>query len=463
MMKKNAALLVVLVACGLLFTVTSDFCVVGASVSGIISSDTTWAKSMSPISLSGQIAVNAGVTLTVEAGAVVDLNGYNIQVNGTLVARGTDANPIYFYNGSITFASISSGSIVENAVFQPTTTLATTSKSPNIYINGSSPQITNVANASVVINGGSPAVSQSKLGYVSIEDGLPTLSRNTIYSINLTGGSPVIDSNQIICGINPNPAYSGNSIGSPIITGNDISVCSGSGLAAVSLDFSGDPIISNNIIVGENSTYGVVIGGSNPSSIGGNAYITHNLISGCQAASVLVFSNNSNAEVEILNNTLVSKGIAINAAAAPTVNFNNIEGGVSLKQLAIYSQPPLTASNVNATFNWWGTTSADAINQSIYDFKNDSHLGNVTFTPFLTSLSSQAPVYTPPATPSPTPTETPFQTPSQTQTPTPTETPQQTVFGSEEIALAVLAVALVVLAVVVVVLMRNRKSNPINA
>jgi hypothetical protein len=231
------------------------------------------------------------------------------------------------------------------------------------------------------------------------------------------------------------------------------------------LDFNGDPIVSNNIIVGENAAYGVRIGGENPSAIGGNAYVTHNLISGCQEASILVFSGNSNAQVEILNNTLVSKGIVINAAAAPTVNFNNIEGSVSLKQLATYSQPPLTALDVNATFNWWGTTDAEAISQLIYDFKNDANLGNVTFTPFLTAPNPQAPVYTPPATLTPTPTEIPPTTPTQTQTPTPTATPQQTElfgFGLGEVALVVLAVALAVLAVVVVALLRNRASKPVN-
>lgn len=54
-------------------------------VNGIISSDTTWTKADSPYSLSGSVAVDKGVTLTVEPEVTVNLNYYYIQVNGTLL------------------------------------------------------------------------------------------------------------------------------------------------------------------------------------------------------------------------------------------------------------------------------------------------------------------------------------------------------------------------------------------
>jgi hypothetical protein len=38
-----------------------------------------------------------------------------------------------------------------------------------------------------------------------------------------------------------------------------------------------------------------------------------------------------------------------------------------------------------------GITDTQAINRTIFDFKNDFHLGNVTFIPFLTVLNSKAP------------------------------------------------------------------------
>ncbi len=44
------------------------------SVNGILHSDTEWTKAGSPYILTGPVAVDSGVTLTVEAGATVELN-----------------------------------------------------------------------------------------------------------------------------------------------------------------------------------------------------------------------------------------------------------------------------------------------------------------------------------------------------------------------------------------------------
>jgi len=67
--------------------------------SSIITSDTTWTKANSPYSLTGPVKVNNGVTLTIAAGATVNLNGYYIRVEGTLVARGTSSDKIYINGG----------------------------------------------------------------------------------------------------------------------------------------------------------------------------------------------------------------------------------------------------------------------------------------------------------------------------------------------------------------------------
>jgi len=61
-----------------LFTVQAD-----TNVTGIITSDTTWTKANSPYSLTGPVAVNSGITLTIEAGVQVYFNTYYLQVNGS--------------------------------------------------------------------------------------------------------------------------------------------------------------------------------------------------------------------------------------------------------------------------------------------------------------------------------------------------------------------------------------------
>ena len=45
----------------------------GTNVSGIISSDTTWTQANSPYNLTGNVQVNNGVSLTIEAGITVTL------------------------------------------------------------------------------------------------------------------------------------------------------------------------------------------------------------------------------------------------------------------------------------------------------------------------------------------------------------------------------------------------------
>ena len=92
-------------------------------VVGIINADTTWTKENSPYTLTGPIFVNNDITLTIEPGVVVNLNGYLLQVNGTLVARGSSIDSIQLNEGRITFLystdwneQDNSGTIIENTI-----------------------------------------------------------------------------------------------------------------------------------------------------------------------------------------------------------------------------------------------------------------------------------------------------------------------------------------------------------
>ena len=73
----------------------------GTNVSGVISSNTTWTLANSPYLLTGNILVNAGVTLTIEAGVVINAESNTSILNkGTLIAIGTSENPIVFTSSS---------------------------------------------------------------------------------------------------------------------------------------------------------------------------------------------------------------------------------------------------------------------------------------------------------------------------------------------------------------------------
>jgi hypothetical protein len=97
-------------------------------------------------------------------------------------------------------------------------------------------------------------------------------------------------------------------------------------------------------------------------------------------------------------------------------------------------------SDVDATYNWWGTTDVAKINQSIYDFKKDFNLGTVAFVPFLTAPNPQAPAMT-------IITTTPTPSPSSSSSPSPSQNPTE----PNVALLAVIAVLLGIIAVLLIV------------
>ena len=128
------AILVVAVFSGVFFFRT----IASAKITGEISSDTTW-TTFSVYSLTGNVTVNKGVQLTIQPAVAVELNGFTLQVDGTLYARGNWIEKIDFNGGQITFTNsssawneqASSGCIMENCV-----------SSALIAIHGSSPKLT---------------------------------------------------------------------------------------------------------------------------------------------------------------------------------------------------------------------------------------------------------------------------------------------------------------------------------
>ena len=106
---------------------------------------------------------------------------------------------------------------------------------------------------------------------------------------------------------------------------------------------------------------------------------------------------------------------------------------------------PLTVLTIGG-----GTTDQQAINQTIYDFKDDFTVGTVNFVPFLTAQNSEA-IPNPNAS---IPTSTPISTQSPSQSPTTTSTsvpksssppsssPSQQLTASQSTELIVVAVAI---------------------
>jgi hypothetical protein len=294
MKTRSSAFVIILLIGGLALAGTLHLGTVSAAtnVSGIISSNATWTKTNSPYSLTGNVLVSNGVTLTIEAGATVKLNSYFIMVNGTLRARGSSADKIQFNGGQIQFTiygtswneATGSGSIIENANLG-TTSLSIDSVSPKIDGNS----------LSEISAGGSAIISNN-----NIADGItlsesPTISHNTIggeVSVSSNTVSPLITYNQISGRI-----YVAYSAQSPVITYNTVT-----GGIEVNKE-ARSPQISYNTISG-----GMTIGGD-------SATVSFNTITGGISASA--------STITFLNNTIAGSAVGIDFVPASIASSTN--------------------------------------------------------------------------------------------------------------------------------------------
>lgn len=381
----------------------------GTNVGGIIASDTTWTQANSPYTLTGPVAVNQGVTLTIEPGASVYGGvSYYIQVNSTLIAVGTSSNPIIL-NAQIQFTSVSNswnqqtgiGSIIENTLY------------PNVTITGCSPKIDSNTLYGLQIQQASPTISDNKIGWeillsqssaiivnnsiyqgIEVSMGAPSILNNTVTSsydesnddaaIVITGGSPVIANNMIKSRIDWGYPLTPFSQNRPII-------------------YPGIVIGANNALIADNVIDDCLTG---ITSLGPSVTIENNFINGSETDGIDVTGGNAIVQ----NNTITYNQVGLNSPSPSSViAYNNIYGN----GYNVYLSSP---SNVDATNNWWGTTDTQAINQTIYDFKDNFNLGSVNFVPFLAEPNSQAapdpnaPTPTPISSTSPTPTVPEFPT-----------------------------------------------------
>jgi hypothetical protein len=95
----------------------------------------------------------------------------------------------------------------------------------------------------------------------------------------------------------------------------------------------------------------------------------------------------------IVNNTITNNAVSGIITRSPYTSTSSVVLNNNIYGNKPYNVYLSTSADVNATYNWWGSTDTQAINQTIYDSKNDFTLGNVSFVPFLDSPNTQAPTY----------------------------------------------------------------------
>ncbi len=354
-----------------------------------ITSNTTWTQTGGPYRLTSAIWIYPNVALTIEPGTIVDLYSYGFIVSGggTFFCRGTSDNKIILYSsiGALTSISLASstnwtespsGCIFENTILSDVA-LSVTLCSPKIsnnYFTGQS---------SVGVNAASPLISNNafdcRLTCISVNEGSPTICNNFIKSSSNYGidiynrGSPnIFDNNITGCNVGIYVSGTGNTtITRNLITANAYGI--------YSTYSNGNTTVQNNVF---SSNYCGIRGGGNMRS---------NLI------------GDNNIGVQVTSNLI-------------NLTQNNLVDNTLNLQMAIIS--PL-----NASYNWWDSKDQSVINQTIYDYKNNTALGNVTFSPFLAEPSPDAPTLDKlslTSVPTPTPFVTPIPLPSPSVTPYPT-------------------------------------------
>ncbi|MFH1630803.1 MAG: NosD domain-containing protein, partial [Candidatus Aenigmatarchaeota archaeon] len=197
---------------------------------------------------------------------------------------------------------------------------------------------------------------------------------NTIHAILLPGGSGHSFTNNFIY----NNTQGGIVLMSQPnnITNNNLT----SNQYGLVLIMSDNNTITGNII-NNNSDFGFgVMITSDYNNITDNI-VANNTNYGLILTNNVVVSNTSNSTFNnLFRNNITDNGVGIYVYQNCTNNSfvnNTISGSTT------YSFHNNQSFAVNASNNYWGTTSCGAINLSIYDGKNDSNLGNVTYSPYL--------------------------------------------------------------------------------
>ena len=441
-----------LVANGGAYTVTLPLTITTRSanqnVGGTIVTDTTWTNDKTYI-VQNNVGVAPGITLTIQPGTQIRFNGnYSLNVGGTLIADGTEAQPIRFMsNTGGTWGRI----YFDNASVDATADVSGTYQSGNLLCW----VIVEDAGQGVGCNSATPYLSHLALdgGGVSCTPGSTMLwvQDSTLAGGLTVGGSGQVWRNTVITGdvsLSGQATVRENAVNGAISTGNNSLVQDNTATATISapgasiilenaISFGGistgdSAVVLENHMIGGDLSAGSFSGvmtntvRSGSVSVGSGSEVLGNDVEGATGWGIsasgsgvtlshnrlVACANGMNVGNGLVQGNLIanSHGIGLQVSGSTTVISNTLTGNQGNAVVIASGAPAIhgnnmefnrgdydlvnnTANSINASGNWWGTTDSAVIDNRIYDFLDDYGKGQVAYTPALTGPVQTAPAY----------------------------------------------------------------------
>ena len=293
-------------------------------VGGYISEDTTWAANNSPYEVTQDVIVEEGVLLSLEPGVEVRFsNQTELVVDGALNATGTSVSPIIFTSNATTpMPGDWQGIYFREGAEDSLCVMNWT--------------IVNYAYIGVVAHASSPLIQNSRFEYNS-HFGIESVVLFAFGDIAL----PILQN----CTFTHNGGF-------PDGGGHH------GGIYATASGF----INIENCAIEDNVGNGV-------DSNSGRANVTRSII-------------RNNMGTGVMGNVVIKDS---------EITGNNQSGASIYGEVhynSIYDNSPydlVATEDVNATFNWWGTTNETLIEEHIFDYYDDYDIGKVTYKPHISS------------------------------------------------------------------------------
>lgn len=392
------------------FLLSAIFTIAQTNVSGAFFSNTNWTKAGSPYNVTGDVQVPAGVTLSIEPGVQIKFNGdYQILIKGYLMANGTKSSPIV----------LSSGSVAGKAMILFRSTNLSISQMSNLQFTGpkyalqledeseysQSPiKLSGTLNVKNIVLTNTAVLTKGYGTTASLVLDSATVSSTLIRGVYPLSEQITIKNSNIFSSTINSDSYNKGIIveNSSVSSSNFTLGCCGANFSIIksTVDNSTfseyndyykvtikDSRITNSPIDLPRSDYGFIISNSTLSCSTGTYILKCKNLT---MTSTEIIGNNSGTGIELFGGTNkihksniknTNTAIKINSNTTLTVDSTNFDYN------SVYNIQNLSASNISAKNNWWGTTDATTIASKIYDYYDNINYGIVDFSTSLTSNS----------------------------------------------------------------------------